>query len=128
MQFYKYDIVGFLQWGYNFYNNMYSCDSINPYTDASGEHWVPEGDSFSVYPAQDGSAYESTRIIVFHEALEDVRAMKLCESFYGKERVVKELEDAFGEEISFSRCALSASQMLRVRARIDELIAEAVAK
>ena len=128
MQFYKYDIEGFLQWGYNFYNNMHSCDSINPYTDTSGEYWVPAGDAFSVYPAQDGSAYESTRIIVFHEALGDVRAMKLCESFYGRERVIEELERAFGQEIFFSRCALSAAQMLRVRARIDEMIAEAVAK
>ena len=127
MQFYKYDIAGFLQWGYNFYNNMHSVNTINPYADTSGEYWVPAGDPFSVYPAQDGTAYESTRIIVFHEALEDVRAMKLCESFYGKERVVSEMEAIFGE-IRFDRCAKSAEMMLAVRARIDELIALAVAE
>lgn len=125
MQFYKYDIAGFLQWGYNFYNNMHSVDSINPYSDTSGEYWVPAGDAFSVYPAQDGTAYESTRIIVFHEALEDARAMKLAESFYGKERVVAEMEAIFGE-IKFSRCAKSADMMLAVRARIDDMIAEAI--
>lgn len=127
MQFYKFDIAGFLQWGYNFYNNMSSVDSINPYTDASGEYWVPAGDAFSVYPAQDGTALESLRIIVFHEALEDMRAMKLCESFYGKERVVAEMEKTFGGEIRFSKCATSAAQMLAVRARIDEMIADALA-
>ena len=127
MQLYKYDIAGFLQWGYNFYNNMHSVNTVNPYADVSGEYWVPAGDPFSVYPAEDGTAFESTRIIVFHEALEDMRAMKLCESFYGKERVVAEMEAVFGE-IRFDRCAKSSEMMLAVRARIDELIALAVAE
>ena len=126
MQMYKYDIAGFLQWGYNFYNNMHSVDTVNPFADSCGDYWVPAGDTCSVYPAQDGTAYESTRIIVFHEALEDIRAMKLCESFYGKDRVVAEIEGIFGEELKFSRCARSADTMLAIRARIDELIAEAV--
>jgi hypothetical protein len=126
MQFYKYDIAGFLQWGFNFYNNMSSVDTINPYADPSGEFWVPAGDAFSVYPAQDGTALESLRLIVFHEALEDVRAMKLCASFYGKEFVVSEMEKAFGGPITFSRCARTSGQMLAVRARIDQLIAEAL--
>ncbi len=126
MQFYKYDIAGFLQWGYNFYNNMSSVNTVNPYAETSGEYWVPAGDPFSVYPAEDGTAYESTRIIVFHEALEDARAMKLCESFYGKERVVAEMEKVFGKEIKFSTCATSSAMMLAIRARIDEMIAEAV--
>jgi hypothetical protein len=99
---------------------------VNPFADACGEYWVPAGDTYSVYPAQDGTAYESTRIIVFHEALQDVRAMKLCESFYGKERVVAEIEAVFGEELKFSRCARSSETMLAIRARIDEMIAEAV--
>ena len=127
MQFYKYDIAGFLQWGYNFYNNMQSVDSVNPYTDASADGFVPAGDPFSVYPAQDGTAYESTRIVVFHEALEDVRAMKLAESYYGKEQVVAEMEKIFGE-IRFDRCARSADEVLAVRAKIDDMIAKAVAQ
>ena len=127
MQFYKYDIAGFLQWGYNFYNNMHSVDSINPYADVSGEYWVPAGDPFSVYPAQDGTAYESTRIIVFHEALEDVRAMKLAESYYGKDAVIAEMEKIIGE-IRFDNCPKSADVMLAVRAKVDDMIARAVAK
>ncbi len=126
MQFFKYDIAGFLQWGYNFYNNMHSVDTVNPYADVSGEYWVPAGDPFSVYPAEDGTAYESTRIIVFHEALEDCRAMTLCASFYGKERVIAEMEAILGEEITFDHCAHSSETMLAIRARIDEMIAEAI--
>lgn len=126
MQFYKYDIAGFLQWGYNFYNNMHSVNTVNPYADACGEYWVPAGDPFSVYPAEDGTAYESTRFVVFHEALQDARAMKLCESFYGKERVVAEMEAVFGQEIKFSRCTRSSAMMLAIRGRVNDLIAEAV--
>lgn len=128
MQFYKYDIAGFLQWAYNFYNNMHSVDTVDPYSDASGEYWVPAGDAFSVYPAQDGTAYESLRLVVFHEALEDVRAMRLCESFYGKERVMTEIEQVFGRPITFSTCAVMSAEVLAVRARVDELIAEALKK
>ncbi len=126
MQLFAFDIAGFLQWGYNFYNNMQSVNTINPYADTSGEYWVPAGDPFSVYPAENGTAYESTRFIVFHEALEDMRAMQLCASFYGKERVLAEMAAILGGEISFDRCATSSATMLAIRARIDELIAEAV--
>ncbi len=126
MQFYKYDIAGFLQWGYNFYNNMSSENTINPYTEVCGEYTVPGGDAFSVYPAPDGTAYESTRIIVFHEALQDVRAMKLAESLYGKERIIAEIEAVFGQEIRFDRCARSSDMMLAIRAKVNELIANAI--
>ena len=46
IQMYKYDIKGFLQWGYNFYNNRFSHDEIEPYIESSGEYWVPAGDAF----------------------------------------------------------------------------------
>ena len=122
MQMYKYDIVGFLQWGYNFYNNQFSVDEIEPYTDLSGEHWVPAGDSFSVYPAPHGKVYESIRIVVFHDALQDISAMQLCESLYSKEEVVAEIEKVFGETLAFDTCAKSEATMLAIRERINEMI------
>ncbi len=121
MQMYKYGIRGFLHWGYNFYNNRFSVNPINPYLDLSGEKWVPAGDTHSVYPSPDG-CLESLRILVFFEAITDMRAMQLCESLYGKERVVRELDEAFGEPIEFSRCATSSSQIHSVRERINALI------
>ena len=122
MQLYKFDIEGFLQWGYNFYNNQHSVDLINPYLDCGANLVFTAGDAFSVYPAIDGTALESARIIVFHEALQDRKAMKLCEKYYGKERVVKEIEDVLGDELTFERCALSSHEMLHVRERINQLI------
>ena len=122
MQMYKYDIVGFLQWGYNFYNNQFSVDEAEPYTDTSGEHWVPAGDTFSVYPAPHGKVYESLRIVVFHDALQDMRAMKLCESLYSKAEVVSEIERIMGETLAFDVCAKSEKTMLAIRERINEMI------
>lgn len=122
MQMYKYDIVGFLQWGFNFYNNWYSVDGIEPYTDPSGEHWVPAGDPFSVYPGPKGTPLESIRIAVFHEALQDISAMKLCQSLYSKEDVVAAIESVLGETLAFDVCAKSEGTMLKIREKINEMI------
>lgn len=122
MQMFKYNIVGFLNWGYNFYNNQFSFDAINPYIDTCGGGWVPAGDTFSVYPGDDGNALESLRIVVFYDAIQDISAMRLAESYYGHEEVVKRIEKAFGGEIAFNKCARSAKQMLAVREAVNEMI------
>lgn len=122
MQIFKYNIAGFLHWGYNFYNNQFSDSPINPYLETSTEHGFPAGDAFSVYPGLNGECLESTRIKVFHEALQDIKAMKLCESLYSHDEVVAAIEDAFGGEVRFDVCATSAHQLLAVRERINEMI------
>lgn len=122
MQMYKYDIVGFLQWGYNFYNNQNSVDRIDPATDVTGGHWVPAGDAHSVYPSPDGDADESLRIVVFHDAIQDIGAMKLCESLYSKEEVVAAMEAIHGAEITFDKCALTSYEMMTIREKINAMI------
>ncbi len=123
MQMYKYGICGFLHWVYNFYYNRYSLNTINPYLDLSGEKWVPAGDTHSVYPAPDG-CLESVRLLVFYEAITDMRAMKLCETLIGKDRVVAEIEAALGGTVRFSECATSPDEIHRVRERVNALIKE----
>ena len=122
MQLYKYSIAGFLQWGYNFYYNQQSIDPIEPYTDITGGSWVPAGDSSSVYPGHKGIALESLRLSVFYDALQDMRAMQLCESLYSKEEVVAAIEDVFGKELTFYTCARDADTMLAIREKINEMI------
>ena len=119
--FYKYDIVGFLQWGYNFYYNQGSYDFCNPYLDTTGDYWVPSGDAFSVYPSHDGKALETVRICNFREALEDVRAMKLLESLTDKETVLNIIESVLGE-VSFDVSNYSPEKILEMRAAIDNKI------
>ncbi len=126
MQLYKFDIVGFLHWGYNFYNNHFSYDLANPFTDLSGEHWVPAGDTFSVYPGHGGVALESLRILVFHDAIQDLRAMQLCEKYYSKEEVVGEIEKILGTTLTFDVCAYDENTMLAIRAKINEMIEKSI--
>ena len=122
MQIYKYEVKGFLQWGYNFYNNQYSDTPINPYLVTDCEGSFPAGDAYSVYPGPNGEALESIRIIAHHQALTDIKAMKLCESLYSHDEVVKAIENAFGKEIRFDVCAKSADEMLAVREKVNEMI------
>ena len=122
MQMFKYNIVGFLHWGYNFYNSQNSLKEINPYLELSGEKWVPAGDTFSVYPAKDATPHPSLRALVFYEALEDMRAMQLCESLYSHEEVVKAVEDALGFEIAFDKCATKSEQILKMREAVNAMI------
>jgi len=128
MQLYKYDVKGFLHWGYNYYNNRASGDAINPYLDLSGEDWVPAGDTFIVYPNNDGTPLESIRLLTMEEAMQDVRAMKLAEKYYSHDEVVRVMEEALGDEITFERCARSADEMLRVREAVNGLIRAALEK
>ena len=121
-QMFKYDIVGFLQWGYNFYYNYLSVNLINPFLQMDGNSWVPAGDAFSVYPSAQGEALESLRIIVFHEALTDLKAMKLCAKLYDKETVVKIIDEEIGTDVTFDDCAYRPSQILNIRQRVNALI------
>ncbi|MBR3715069.1 MAG: DUF4091 domain-containing protein [Clostridia bacterium] len=120
-QFYKYSIVGFLQWGYNFWFSMGSQGRMNPFvtTDAGR---VPAGDAYSVYPAPDGSAYESIRIRSFHEALCDLRAMQLCEKLCGREAVMNAIETTFPQPFDCKNYPQDGIYILILRNKINALI------
>ena len=124
-QFYKFGIAGFLQWGYNFYFTQYSAEPINPYHCTDGGYFVPAGDAFSVYPAPDGTAYETLHLAAFTEALYDLRAMELLESLAGREAVMEIVEDGV-DPITFSEYPHSDEYILKTRERINRKIKELV--
>ncbi|MBQ7010730.1 MAG: DUF4091 domain-containing protein [Clostridia bacterium] len=101
LQLYKFDIVGFLHWGYNFYYNQYSRRMINPYITTSADKAFPSGDPFSVYPTADG-AIPSLRAVVFKEALMDVEICRMLEGYIGREAVIRMIDDAAGMELTFA--------------------------
>ena len=125
LQFYKYNIVGFLQWGYNFYYDQGSYSLVDPYSDSTGNYFAPSGDTYSVYPAPDGTAYESLRIAQFYDALQDVRALALCEKLCGREATLAALESLCGE-IRFDRCICDSAKMIAVRETINKMIENAL--
>lgn len=120
-QFYKYNIKGFLHWGYNYYNNQYSYAAINPFLITDGEYFAPSGDHFSVYPAPDGTAYESLRICVFYDAIQDMRALQLCESFYGKDYTLSLMEEDI-DPITFKSYPKTADYILEMREKVNKAI------
>lgn len=122
IQMYKYNIAGFLQWGFNFYYNRFSCDLVNPYQDLSGDYFVPAGDAFSVYPKSDGTALDSIHFIVFKHAIEDMRALKLCESLYGRDYVAELIDGELDKEITFKEYPKDADYILGLREKVNAAI------
>ena len=125
-QFYKYRVAGFLQWGYNFYYSQWSLEPIDPYHCTDGGYFVPAGDAFSVYPAPDGSAYETLHLAAFTEALQDLRAMRLLESLSGRDAVMEIIEDGI-DPITFEEYPHSDEYILNMRERINSAIKDALA-
>lgn len=119
---YKYDIEGFLHWGYNFYNNSGSSDCINPFIDTASGDIFPAGDAFSVYPADNGDALESMRLVTFNEAIQDLRAMKLCESLYSKAEVISAIEEKLGSEIRADTYINTSAPLIEIREMINSMI------
>lgn len=118
VQWFKYKIKGFLHWAYNFYNTRFSLDEINPYevTDAGSE--FPSGDSFIVYPHEDG-CLGSTRLKVFKSAIEDYEAMKLLSDLKGYDYVLSLIEEGLDRPITFKDYPKEPSYIKRLRERIN---------
>ncbi len=121
LQFYKFGIAGFLQWGYNFWNGHLSKFPIDPFltTDAYGV--FPSGDAYTVYPGPDGPL-PSIRQKLFYEALQDQRALTLLERLAGKEAALALLEQSAGP-LTFTEYPRSDERLLAVRERVNAAIA-----
>lgn len=128
VQLYKFKIEGFLHWGYNFYYAHGSRRLINPYLSQSGGGVWESGDTFSVYPGPLGQPLASPRLAVFYDAIQDMEALKLCESLVGREKVVALIDELAGTPVTFSEYPKSADYLLTLRKRINEMIAEAVSR
>jgi len=118
---YKYNIKGFLHWGYNFYNGMLSRYKLNPYTTTSANGRYPSGDAFIVYPSKNG-AYGSVRGAVFREGIEDMEICRTLEKKIGKEAVVKMIDDAAGFDISFEKYPMDIDFLPKLIEDMIELI------
>lgn len=123
-QMYKYDIKGFLHWGYNFYYTQLSKAVIDPYkvSDAGGK--FPSGDSYVVYPAKDGTPYHSIRLKVFFDALQDMAALNALQKLTNKVECLKIIEENGKHSITFSNYPHSDDWLLNSREKINQKIKE----
>ena len=125
-QLYKYNIKGFLQWGYNFYYSQLSRKLIDPFevSDAGGA--FPSGDSYVVYPAKNGTAYHSIRLKVFYDALQDMAALKTLEKLTDKKTCLDLIEQHGKHNITFSEYPHDDKWLLESREMINEAIKAAL--
>lgn len=121
-QLYKYQVEGFLQWGYNFWYSFLSRRVIDPFFESGGVDSFPAGDPYMVYPGENGEPIPSLRQMVFYEALQDMRALQLLESLIGREKTVA-LSESDGE-ICLKKYPRSNAWMLNQREKINRAIEE----
>ena len=121
-QMFKYDVKGFLHWGYNFYYTQLSKALVDPFkvSDAGGK--FPSGDSYVVYPAKDGTAYHSIRLKVFYDALQDMAALNSLEKLTSKQYCLNIVENK--QQITFSDYPHSDEWLLNTREKINYAIKE----
>ncbi|MFS0726443.1 DUF4091 domain-containing protein [Paenibacillus sp. 1P07SE] len=123
IQLYKYQITGFLHWGYNFWFSQYSKVPVDPFRVTDAGLAFPSGDPFLVYPGPDGPI-ESIRLLVLHDALQDLRALQQLERLVGRERVLELLEEDMEEELTLKQYPRDPKWLLDKRERVNRLIAE----
>lgn len=123
-QLFKFDVRGFLHWGYNFYYTQLSKAVIDPYkvSDAGGK--FPSGDSYVVYPAENGTAHHSIRLKVFYDALQDMAALNALEKLTDKKTCLDILQENGKHSITFSEYPHSDEWLLTTREEINLKIKE----
>lgn len=123
-QLFKYDVKGFLHWGYNYWYTRLSKSVIDPYevTDAGGA--FSAGDSCVVYPSNDYQPLVSLRLKVFYDALQDMRALQLLANLIGKEKALEIIENE--GKITFSEYPHSDDWQISSRQAVNRAIENAL--
>lgn len=112
MQLFKYDIKGFLHWGFNFYYTCLSRRPVDPFTETDAGGAFPAGDAFCVYPGPDGP-WSSIRAEVFLFGLQDLRLLRLLETKMSHDEIVAMLEQV--KPIEFDICPESENEFTAMR-------------
>ncbi len=123
-QLYANRVGGFLHWGFNSYYTSMGERLINPYFETDAGREYASGDPYLVYPAEDGSPYDSLRNEVFYEGIQDYRALKLLEGYTSREEV-EELLLAEGVR-GFTVYPRSADWHIEFREKINRIIMKKV--
>lgn len=121
-QLYKYQMEGFLHWGYNFYNSQYSIHKINPFLVNDAEDAFPAGDAFLVYPGVDGKPLESIRLLAMADAMRDVQAYQLLETYTDREFVMNILEENGKKKLRFDKFPSEPNFLLKIWQKIADEI------
>ena len=123
IQCYKYDMKGFLFWGFNFYNSACSEYVINPFLTTSADRKFVSGNSFIVYPGK-SEPYPSLRYMMMRDAMQDIRLLKQVEKHIGKEAVVKIIDEEANMNITFAEYPRNKDYQIDLNNKLKKIIAE----
>ena len=123
-QLYRYDLVGFLQWGFNFWYAQFSARELDPFKETDAGQAFPSGDAFMVYPGEEGPI-DSLRGEVFVEALQDQRALQLLEKLQGRAKTLALLERGLKDRITMKVYPRDSEWLLKMRERLNRAILKA---
>ncbi|MDD6883311.1 MAG: DUF4091 domain-containing protein, partial [Eubacteriales bacterium] len=113
---------------YNFYYAQRSDDPINPWleTDAGGA--FQSGDAFQVYPGEGGVPVDSLRNMLFLEAMQDLRAMRLLETLAGRQAVLDLIDEDLDAPLRFAACPYTDEYVIGLREKVNREIRRRVGK
>ncbi len=123
IQMYKYNIEGFLQWGFNFYYNQLSRHLINPYITTSADRAFPSGDAFSVYPINNG-VVPSLRASVFREALNDIEVCRALAEIIGRDKVIELIDKDANVNVTFKEYPHHNYFLINLIEKMERMIKE----
>jgi hypothetical protein len=119
IQMYKFNVKGFLQWGYNFWYSRLSRSRINPFEVSDADKNFPSGDAYSVYPGENGEPLISLRLKVFYDGIQDYAALKLLEGYIGYDETVRIIDEGLCSPVTFSKYPKDDDWLLGLRNRIN---------
>lgn len=125
-QLFKYDIKGFLQWGYNFYYTQLSKAVIDPYKESDAGGKFPSGDAYVVYPSEDGTAHHSIRFKVFFDALQDMAALNTLANLSDKKTCLDIIEEGGKHNLTFGSYPHEDEWLLSTREKVNMAIKERI--
>jgi hypothetical protein len=110
---YRFEALGFLHWGYNYWYQRQTRTLIDPFTCSDGAAWPgwAYGDPFVVYPGVDGPI-DSIRWEVFYESMQDFQLLQTLG--------VSPEDGLLGSLESFEEFPRSAEWVLSTRKRLLE--------
>lgn len=118
---YRYNSRGFLHWGYNFYYGNMSHGVYDPRVEPCFYKNMP-GATYLAYPTTDRAAMPSLREKYMKEAINDYRALRLLESFIGREAVLSLCNSFFGSEVDYLTMPRSGDEMIAFREAVNREI------
>ena len=119
---YKYQITGFLHWGFNSYYAALSRYPVNPYLTTSADRAFASGDPFIVYPGTD-TVLPSIRGETMYAAIQDMMLCSALERLIGRSAVLQMIDQEAGYALRFDHYPKNDRYLIELHAKMVQRIA-----